>query len=428
ATAPCSAPATAPAPTPLPAPALAAAPAPAALAAPAGVGVSVNSSSSRSSSVTRINNVASNNTSVASTSMLSVEAMSEAFRHIRTKLLVIQQLSNACSAAVGLMGDDECESNNLEGLSVRLLQRAQEVHDALQLTQDIPPPSEDGTAEESTTAAPATTSIYTCVAALVKAYKSLQNENATLLQQEEASEKQKSFLLRDIEQTREELMKEEKLLKSRREKLTEECEQLRRALENATDTLQERDAALKDVQQQNAALQDAVCQHSAECEQLRLQLATLHATREDMQQSLTVLRDASVMVRRASAAVHARLRSVAGMPPDDPTDATRIGEQQQQQQEGGAEKPTGMAADDVRASASQLLAASGRDLRLCGGVLQHLEENVRGAARLLEALQQTQLWAKGETAESEACIRAVLRDACRDEAALLGALQSLSRR
>ncbi|ESL05781.1 hypothetical protein TRSC58_06557 [Trypanosoma rangeli SC58] len=385
------------------------------------VGQLVSEGPTSNASSRRASSALAASTSDAGNFELNVKLIHDAVREVRAKLFGIRQLTNACATAVCLMGSEEEECQALDTLPVRLLQKAQEVSEVIQLTKDAVVALDGG--DDNPLAVPST--LLARVERLIKDWEALRNENGTLRLEGDALQMQKTFLLRDFEEVREKHASEEQRLSEAHAKLSAECDELRRTIDNCMRDIRQRDDALAQQQQRSAGLQEECSRLYAECELLQRQLVTVRATRDDLQASELGLRDAAVMVRRASAFVHERLHKAIDKPIREPSSRTAaaaaallaVNPVEASAQEANQKHTVQASVDrDTSASAAQLLAEGVRDLRLCGKALQQLGLRVRTEAQLRNWVLQTYQQTKSVVVGWEAAEHALLLEAFRDGA------------
>ncbi|RNF02243.1 hypothetical protein TraAM80_06537 [Trypanosoma rangeli] len=389
------------------------------LAANTLVGQPVSEGATSDASSRRASSAVAASTSNTGNFELNVKLIHDAVLEVRTKLFGIRQLTNACATAVCLMGSEELECQALDTLPVRLLQKAQEVSEVIQLTKDAVTALDGG--YDNPLAVPST--LLARVERLIKDGEALRNENGTLRLEGDALQMQKAFLLRDFEEVREKHAWEEQRLSEAHAKLLAECDELRGTIDNCMRDIRQRDDALAQQRQRSAGLQEECDRLHAECELLQRQLVTVRATRDDLQASELGLRDAAVMVRRASAFVYERLHKAIDKPTREPSSHTATPAAaalavipiEASAQEETQEHTVQVSVDrDTSASAAQLLAESGRDLRLCGQALQQLGLRVRTQTQLRNWVLQMCEQTKGVVVGWEAAEHALLLEAFHD--------------
>ncbi|RNF25697.1 uncharacterized protein Tco025E_02134, partial [Trypanosoma conorhini] len=363
---------------------------------------------------------------------LNEKLIRDAVLEVRAKLVGIRQLTNACVTAVCLMGGGEGGSQTLDMLPVRLLQKAQEVSEVIQMTRDAAAVLDEAGEGQAEAAAACggdggslamSPTLRARVERLIKGAKVLRNENGTLRLEGDVLQRQKAFLLRDFEDMRLKYARAERLRSEALAKLSAERDELRGKIEGCTRDIQQRDDTLAQQQQRTAELQEACNRLHVECELLQRHLTTVRATRDDLQASEMGLRDAAVMVRRASAFVREGLYSAIEQPARKSFSQTAAAEAEAV----AAVKPAGAPAQDeeredtVQASAvrdavpsaAQLLAESGRDLRRCGQALQQLRLHLRTETQLRNWVLQVCEQKKVVLVDWEAAERALLLEAFR---------------
>ncbi|KAH9597354.1 hypothetical protein LSM04_000384 [Trypanosoma melophagium] len=375
--------------------------------------------------------------------MSSPGNMKEAFQNIRAKLISIRQLTNACGAAVCMMGDEfNGEGFPLEALPLRILQKAQEVHEVLQLTHETCYTLEDG---ENETAKSVPSSLLSRIIKITDALKRLQNENAALHQQGIAVEKQKSFLLQDFDHMRKTLERENEHMKKECDDLVNERDELKAAIERAKEEEQARDTALKQAREELSSLQVQCNQLRDKRDQQQMESNSLRAMRDDLRLSMVGLGEAALTIRRATASVSERTRSIvlklakdssiakeSSRDVSDPhkkvtereeeNKGNEKGNNDDRKEEKGREMSltrTGEKVNVASVSAAHLLAESSSELRRCSWDLIRIEHNVQGVTQLREWLQKVSAWTKETIARDEAWMRLILRDVYRNGANLL---------
>ncbi|EAN94516.1 hypothetical protein, conserved [Trypanosoma cruzi] len=365
---------------------------------------------------------------------VSGKFVQDAVLEIRAKLIGIRQLTNACATAVCLMGGEEgVERQALDVLPVQLLQRAQEVNEVIQLTQDAVSLL-DGTEEEvggtaGGDAASSCPSIRTRVRRLVEGMKALKDENESLRLQEIASLKQKAFLLQDFEAMRDKFASQEKRLGEEYQKLLGECNELRGTIDRRMQEIQERDDTLAMQERRNTELEEERERLHAECDQLRRQITTLRVTRDDLQVLEAGPKEAAVILRRASAFLYGRLQNainqISAVSSSSSFTSTlwTAAEEKVTEKHLQEDKPEGIVkaldVNDASVSAAQLMAESGRELRRCGQAIQQIELHLRTETQLRHWVRWVCVRTKDELVSEEAAVRTLLREACRNGAVLL---------
>ncbi|KAF5220286.1 hypothetical protein ECC02_006722 [Trypanosoma cruzi] len=365
---------------------------------------------------------------------VSGKFVQDAVLEIRAKLIGIRQLTNACATAVCLMGGEEgVERQALDVLPVQLLQRAQEVNEVIQLTQDAVSLL-DGTEEEvggtaGGDAASSCPSIRTRVRRLVEGMKALKDENESLRLQEIASLKQKAFLLQDFEAMRDKFASQEKRLGEEYQKLLGECNELRGTIDRRMQEIQERDDTLATQERRNTELEEERERLHAECDQLRRQITTLRVTRDDLQVLEAGPKEAAVILRRASAFLYGRLQNainqISAVSSSSSFTSTlwAAAEEKVTEKHLQEDKPEGIVkaldVNDASVSAAQLMAESGRELRRCGQAIQQIELHLRTETQLRHWVRWVCVRTKDELVSEEAAVRTLLREACRNGAVLL---------
>ncbi|EAN89170.1 hypothetical protein, conserved [Trypanosoma cruzi] len=358
----------------------------------------------------------------------------DAVLEIRAKLIGIRQLTNACATAVCLMGGEEgLERQALDILPVQLLQRAQEVNEVIQLTQDAVSLL-DGTEGEvggtaGGVAASSCPSIRTRVRRLVEGMKALKDENESLRLQEIASLKQKAFLLQDFEAMRDKFASQEKRLGEEYQKLLGECNELRGTIDRRMQEIQERDDTLAKQERRNTELEEERERLHAECDQLRRQITTLRVTRDDLQVLEAGPKEAAIILRRASAFLYGRLQKainqISAVSSSSSSTSTlwTAAEEKVTENHLQEDKPEGIVkaldVNDASVSAAQLMAESGRELRRCGQAIQQIELHLRTETQLRHWVRWVCVRTKEEVVSEEAAVRTLLREACRNGAVLL---------
>ncbi|PBJ69828.1 hypothetical protein BCY84_19208 [Trypanosoma cruzi cruzi] len=365
---------------------------------------------------------------------VSGKFVQDAVLEIRAKLIGIRQLTNACATAVCLMGGEEgVERQALDILPVQLLQRAQEVNEVIQLTQDAVSLLDGTEGEVGGTAggdaASSCPSIRTRVRRLVEGMKTLKDENESLRLQEIASLKQKAFLLQDFEAMRDKFASQEKRLGEEYQKLLGECNELRGTIDRRMQEIQERDDTLAKQERRNTELEEERERLHAECDQLRRQITTLRVTRDDLQVLEAGPKEAAVILRRASAFLHGRLQNainqISAVSSSSSFTSTlwTAAEEKVTENHLQEDKPEGIVkavdVNDASVSAAQLMAESGRELRRCGQAIQQIELHLRTETQLRHWVRWVCVRTKEELVSEEAAVRTLLREACRNGAVLL---------
>ncbi|ORC84125.1 uncharacterized protein TM35_000491310, partial [Trypanosoma theileri] len=379
--------------------------------------------------------------------------MQESIQNIRAKLINIRQLTNCCSAAICMMGGEVTGEIPLEALPVRILQKAQEFHEVLRLTQDIWSTLEGN--DKTDDSVP--TALVPRIKKISDTLKRLHSENAALHEQGIAVEKQKSFLLQDFDRMRQTLGREKEQIKKECDDLVNERNALKNVIERAKDEEEASDAALKQARQELASLQLEFNQLRSKCDQQQVESMSLRAMGDDMRLSMVGLEEAALTIRRSTAAVSERIRSIVRKLPDDSSTAKETNgcdvsdrqekmmrededeDEKEKEKDNNEEKKdekgretsltrsSGEGVEVASVSAARLLAESGSELRRCSWNLIRIEHSVQGVTQLREWLQKVSAWTKETIARDEAWMRLILRDVCRNGANLLAEKSRLER-
>ncbi|CBH11018.1 hypothetical protein, conserved [Trypanosoma brucei gambiense DAL972] len=369
--------------------------------------------------------VSGNSSSGGGGASVGPQKLHELIKAIESKLKIVQHTRDTCSVCLYLLGDKEGGNVPAEELPTRLLLQAQDLFSGLTQIQNLDlgdeddEPNADDKSSEGNSLVGKPSWITSRLLKVAKVFRSLQYINESMKQREAVAEKQRSFLLLDVNELR--------------NTHAEEKRRLQDMLEGAKVQLRERDLNIKDMQQQNAILRADYDKACAESKHMTLELNEMRGTLDDLQHWLEGVETAAGVVRRSSAAVWGQICSVEQKLTERlstfiPTDhghyrRTSKTNVEEKMEVSLTARETGGEVELVPVSGGklvvQLVEDSASCLRQCEESLQLLERPLILVPALSEWIKQQYLSLKDNVSHAEEEVRSILRSCYRSAADLL---------